>query len=262
MNNGLRGALGARLWLARRDGRVIAIADAETPADEATSYLVQAEAVAASGYVRVGWKVGSTSLEAQKLLGTSGPGASPVLAPFSYPNGSAIPIFAAHQPALEGEFALRFGKDLPARPEPYEEAEVLDAIDAVAPGLEIVGSRRVGGLFGQGRMLVNADFGANIAFAHGDWVSDWRGHDLAAAGVTLLINGEAIAEGTGALALGSPLNVAVWLANNLSKRGIGVRAGEFVTTGTCTGVKPVKAGDAVTVDFGPLSKLEVSFVEP
>ena len=183
-----------------------------------------------------------------------------MLAPFSYPNGSAVPIYAAHQPALEGEFALRFGKALPARPEPYEEGEVLDAIDAVAPGLEIVGSRRVGGLFGQGRMLVNADFGANIGFAHGDWVQDWRGHDLAATGVTLAVNGKTIAEGTGALALGSPLNVAVWLANNLSQRGIGVRAGEFVTTGTCTGVKPVKPGDAVTVDFGPLGKLEVSFV--
>lgn len=260
MNNGLRGALGARLWLARRDGRVIEIADAETPADEASSYMVQAEAVESSGYERAGWKVGSTSLEAQKLLGTSGPGASPVLGPFSYPNGSAIPIFAAHQPGLEGEFALRFGKALPARSEPYKEAEVLDAIDAVAPGLEIVGSRRVGGLFGQGRMLVNADFGANIAFAHGNWVEDWRGYDLAAAGVELVINGEAIAKGTGALALGSPLNVAVWLANNLSQRGFGVGAGEFVTTGTCTGVKPVKAGDAVALDFGPLGKLEVNFV--
>ncbi len=253
--------MGARLWLARRDGRVIEIADAETPADEATSYMVQAEAVAASGHDRAGWKVGSTSLEAQKLLGTSGPGASPVLAPFSYPNRSAVPIYSAHHPALEGEFALRFGKALPARPEPYEEAEVLDAIDAVAPGLEIVGSRRVGGLFGQGRMLVNADFGANIAFAHGEWVKDWRGHDLAAAGVALVINGETIAEGTGALALGSPLNVAVWLANNLSQRGFGVQAGEFVTTGTCTGVKPVKPGDEVEVDFGPLGNLKVSFVE-
>ena len=261
MSGGLRGALGARLWLARRDGRVIEIADAETPPDEATSYRVQAEAVAASGQERAGWKVGSTSLSAQKLLGTSGPGASPVLAGYSYANGAAIPVHAAHQPALEGEFALRFGQALPVREEPYGEGEVLDAIDAVAPGLEIVGSRRVGGLFGQGRMLVNADFGANIAFAHGEWVSDWRGHDLAAAGVALRINGETIAEGTGALALGSPLNVAVWLANNLSQRGIGIRAGEFVTTGTCTGVKPVKAGDRVTVDFGPLGKLEVSFVE-
>lgn len=260
MSNGLTGALGARLWLARRDGRVIEIAEAETPPDEDTSYEVQAEAVAASGQERVGWKVGSTSLEAQKLLGTKGPGASPVLAGFSYPNGAAIPIYAAHQPALEGEFALRFGKALPVRDEPYSEAEVLDAIDAVAPGLEIVGSRRVGGLFGQGRMLVNADFGANIAFAHGEWVRDWRGRDLAAAGVALHINDETIAEGSGALALGSPLNVAVWLANSLRERGFGIGAGEFVTTGTCTGVKPVKPGDRVTVDFGPLGKLEVSFV--
>lgn len=260
MNNGLRGTLGARLWLARRDGRVIAVADAETPPDEATSYMVQAEAIAASGFERVGWKVGSTSVEAQKLLGTSGPGASPVLAPFSYPDGSAIPIYAAHHPGLEGEFALRFGKDLPVREAPYTEAEVLDAIDAVAPGLEIVGSRRDGGLFGQGRMLVNADFGANIAFAHGEWVKDWRAHDLAAAKVALIINDSLITEGTGALALGSPLNVAVWLANNLSQRGIGIQAGEFVTTGTCTGVKPVTAGDRVVVDFGPLGKLQVSFV--
>ena len=259
--NGLRGTLGARLWLARRDGRVIDIADAETPPDETTSYRVQAEAVAASGQERAGWKVGSTSLEAQKLLGTSGPGASPVLAGYSYPNGAAIPVFAAHRPGLEGEFALRFGTDLPVRDQPYTEAEVLAAIDAVAPGLEIVGSRRVGGLFGQGRMLVNADFGANIAFAHGEWVKDWRGHDLAAAGVTLIVNGETVAEGAGALALGSPLKVAVWLANSLSRRGIGLRAGEFVSTGTCTGIKPVKAGDRVTVDFGPLGKLEVSFVE-
>lgn len=253
--------LAGRLWAARRDGLAIEIAAADIPPDEAASYAVQAEAVAASGLDRAGWKVGSTSLEAQKLLGTSGPGASPLLAPFCHGNGAEIPIFAAHQPGLEGEFALRFGRDLPARATPYQEEEVLDALDAVAPGLEIVGSRRVGGLFGQGRLLVNADFGANIGFAHGAWITDWRRHDLPAAGVHLLVNGKPVAEGTGALALGSPLNVAVWLANNLSQRGIGIRAGEFVTTGTCTGVKPVRAGDSVTVDFGPLGKLEVTFVE-
>ncbi|MGY9055099.1 MAG: 2-keto-4-pentenoate hydratase [Alphaproteobacteria bacterium] len=253
-------ALAKRLWEARRFGHVIDIVDADTPEDQAASYAVQAQAVAESGLERAGWKVGSTSLEAQKLLGTSGPGASPVLAPFSYGNHAVIPISAAHQPGLEGEFALHFGKALPARTEPYGEAEVLDAINGVAPGLEIVGSRRVGGLFGQGRMLVNADFGANIAFAGGAWLSDWRSFDLAANPVTLYVNDALIAEGAGALALGSPLNVAVWLANNLSERGIGIHAGEYVTTGTCTGVKPVKAGDRVRVDFGPLGTLDVSFI--
>jgi len=187
-------SLAKRLWAARRDGVAIQIADADIPADEAESYAVQAAAIAASGLKRIGWKIGSTSQEAQKLLGTSGPGASPMLEPYCYGDGADIPIFPAHKPGLEGEFALRFARDLPARAAPYEAADVLDAIDAVAPALEIVGARRVGGLFGQGRLLVNADFGANIAFAHGAWVEDWRAHDLAATPVRLYVNGQLKAE--------------------------------------------------------------------
>ena len=253
-------ALAERLWTARRDGLAIEIDPADAPADEAASYAVQAEAVAASGLPRAGWKIGSTSKEAQRLLGTSGPGASPLLAPFCYGDGAAIPVFAAHKPGLEGEFALRFARALPPRAAAYEAEEVLDAIDAVAPALEVVGSRRVGGLFGQGRLLVNADFGANIAFACGAWVKDWRAHDLAAAPVRLFVNDELKAEGTGALALGSPLTVAVWLANNLSARGIGIAAGEVASTGTCTGVVQARPGDAIRLDFAALGTLSVHLV--
>jgi 2-keto-4-pentenoate hydratase len=249
--------LAQRLWAARRDGVAIEIADADIPADEAASYAIQAAAIAASGMARIGWKIGSTSAEAQKLLGTSGPGASPMLAPYCYDDGADIPIFPAHKPGLEGEFALRFARDLPPRATPYASEEVLDAIDAIAPALEIVGARRVGGLFGQGRLLVNADFGANIAFAHGAWVENWRAHDLAAAPVRLSINGVLKAEGTGARALGSPLNVAVWLANNLSERGIGIRAGEVASTGTCTGVIQTQPGETIRLDFAALGALTV-----
>ncbi len=253
--------LAKRLWAARRDGHVIEIAENDVPANEFISYGTQLAAVAASGMERVGWKVGSTSAEAQKLLGTKSPGAAPLLRPYCYGNGAEIPIHAAHQPAVEGEFVLRFNRDLPVRAEGYLEWEVLEAIDAVAPGVEVVGSRRAGGLFGQGRLLVNADFGANIAFARGEWVTPLKGFDLASTGVELYVNGDQTAEGTGAVALGSPLNVAVWLANHLNHRSLGIKAGEVVATGTCTGVKPVKAGDRVRVDFGPLGDLEVSFIE-
>ena len=154
---------------------------------------------------------------------------------------------------------LRFGRDLPARPSPYLADEVLNAIDAVAPGLEVVGSRNVDGLFGQGAMMANADFGVNIALCHGEWTTDWRAHDLAAMPVVLKVNGATMAEGTGAAALGSPLNVATWLANHLSERGIGLREGEIVTTGTCTGLEPVRQGDSVAVEFGPLGCVTASF---
>ena len=37
------------------------------------------------------------------------------------------------------------------------------------------------------------------------------------------------------------------------------RAGDIVTTGTCTGFQPVAPGDSVTADFGTLGRVEVSF---
>ena len=194
------------------------MASAEIPTDELTSYKVQSEAVAASGHRRAGWKVGSTSSAAQKFLGTNGPGSSPLLEPFCHANNSTISLPFAHEPELEGEFVLRYGTDLPARPELYSLVEVLSAIDAVAPGLEVVGSRRHGGLFGQGPLMV-------MPLRHQHGLHTWRWqhdlrllHELADTAVTLRVNGESVAEGTGALALGSPLNVAVWLANHLSQR--------------------------------------------
>ena len=251
-------SLAERLWAARRDGVAIEIADRDIPADEAASYAVQTAAVAASGLGRIGWKIGSTSEEAQKLLQTSGPGASAMLEAYCFIDGDEIPIFPAHVPALEAEFALRFGRALPPRAASYEADEVLEAIDAVAPALEVVGSRRVGGLFGQGRFMVNADFGANIAFARGAWVPDWRAHNLSTATVRLYVNEQLKAEGVGAKALGSPLNVAVWLANHLSQRGVGLQAGEVASTGTCTGVIQTQPGEAIRLDFGALGQLTVS----
>jgi len=40
-----------------------------------------------------------------------------------------------------------------------------------------------------------------------------------------------------------------------------VRAGELVTTGTCTGIQPVGVGDKVVASFGPLGSVHASFVD-
>ena len=40
-------------------------------------------------------------------------------------------------------------------------------------------------------------------------------------------------------ALGDPLNVLLWLANQQSAEGRGLKSGEVVSTGTCTGLDPV-----------------------
>ena len=74
-----------------------------------------------SGMQRCGYKVGSTSREAQRLLGTNEPGLGALLAPFVHRSPARIDLVEAWMPAVEGEFAFRLGRDLPARDGEYSQ---------------------------------------------------------------------------------------------------------------------------------------------
>lgn len=252
-------ALALKLWEARRDGGIVDPVDVTEPASSAESYAVQNEIVRLSGLPARGFKVGSTSAEAQRILGTTEPGSCPVLAPYFFEAPAEITLNPEHMPALEGEFAFRLGRDLPAREADYGVPEVCDAIDAVAGAIEVVGTRLKGGLAGKGRFLVTADCGANIALVVGAWHENWRGTDLKAHPVTMYVNEQGKGAGTGERALGDPLNVMLWLANQQSRLGRGLKAGEIVSTGTCTGLDGVAPGDRVRADFGSLGNVEIAF---
>ena len=66
-------------------------------------------------------------------------------------------------------------------------------------------------------------------------------------------------EGMGARALGDPMTVLLWLANQQSLTGRGLRAGEIISTGTCTGLDRVHPGDQVTASFGTLGDVTIAF---
>jgi 2-keto-4-pentenoate hydratase len=251
--------LATRLWEARRSGGVVHADDVAHPRSNEEAYAVQHEIAAISGLAARGFKVGSTSLEAQRLLGTSEPGSALLLAPYVYESPARISIAPAHAPAVEGEFAFKLGRDLPPRAAPYAMDEMADAVAAVAGAIEVVGTRFSGGLAGKGRWLVTADCGANIAFVGGRWRHDSRSLDFKSHPVAMTINGALRGTGTGARALGDPLNVLLWLANQQSSEGRGLKMGEIVSTGTCTGLDPVRPGDRVQADFGDLGTVEISF---
>lgn len=247
-----------RLWQARLTGESIDVTEIALPRTANEAYAIQTEIQRLSGEVRVGYKVGSTSLEAQRKLGTGEPGAGPLLGRFVLASPATFAVSALHHPCVEGEFAFRLDRALPARAEPYARDEVAAAIGAVAGAIEIVGTRFAGGLDGKGRLLTTADGGVNIALVTGRWVTVWQGFDLPAHPVVMRINGVAKGAGTGARALGDPVTVMVWLANHLSARGIGLAAGEIVSTGTCTGLDAVAAGDRVVADFGVLGTVDIA----
>ena len=246
------------LWHARQHGGTVARPDYLGLED---AYAVQAEIAAASGMQQVGFKVGSTSVEAQRKLGTDQPGAGPLFAPVVHASPATIAIVPEHIPAIEGEFAVRLGRDVPPRDTEYSYAEVADTIEAVAGAIEVVGTRFEKGFEKLGRALVTADGGANIAFAHANWATIWRDLDLADHEVIASINGKERKRGTGSEVLGHPFNVLQWLANKMSVDGRGLKAGQIISTGTCTGLIGVKPGDTAVCDFGGLGAVEIQFTE-
>jgi 2-keto-4-pentenoate hydratase len=172
------------------------------------------------------------------------------------PSPARIP--AAQVPAcgVEGEVAFVFRRDLPPRARPYGRDEVAVVVEPLA-AIEVVDSR-----YADRTKVSNletlADSISNGAFVHAPPVRDWRALELGRLKVTLTVNGEAVLEQAGGHPTGDPLGVAVALVNMLREQD-GVRAGQFVTCGSCTGLRFLKPGDVCSVRFEGLGAAEVTF---
>jgi len=253
--------LAHHLWDARRKGHTINPSDYRLPTSKEEAFTVQCEIVTLSGLQPCGYKIGSTRKEAQAILGTNEPGAGILLRSFLYESPAQVCVVLDHCPAVEGEFAFRIGKDLPPRAVPYSLGEISSAIECVAGSIEVVGSRFAGGLAGQGRFLTTADGSANIALVVGHW-HPWQGQDLRQRSVKMVIDGIARGTGIGERVLGNPLYALSWLAGLLSDTGRGLKAGEIVATGTCTGLDVVEQGVTAIADFGSFGNVVVEFAAP
>ena len=252
--------LATALWRARTEGGAISRRAAEGLATVEAAYGIQREIVSLAARPRVGWKVGATSEVAQRLFDIEEPATAPMFGEYCFASPAEVAVFDGQDTSIECEFAFRFARDLPPRETAYGRDEVLDAVATVIPAIEIVGCRFEGGFNDLGAIRLVADMVANIGWLEGRERTDWRAFDLKGHPVRLIRDGEPVAEGVGANALGDPLTVLEWTANHLSALGDGIAAGEVVSTGTCTGVMPVAPGEAFVADFEQLGRVEVRFL--
>jgi 2-keto-4-pentenoate hydratase len=177
-------------------------------------------------------------------------------------HASAARMPATEVPAcgVEGEVAFIFRRDLPPRARPYTRDEVSAVVNPLA-AIEVVHSRF--GRWAQDRSAVSnlevlADSTANGGFVHGVPLADWRALPLGRLKVRLTVNGETAVEQEGGHPTGDPLGIAVALVN-LLRDTTGVRAGQFVTCGSWTGLRFLKPGDVCSVRFEGLGEAEVTF---
>jgi 2-keto-4-pentenoate hydratase len=75
-------------------------------------------------------------------------------------------------------------------------------------------------------------------------------------------SGAKLAEGKGNAVLGSPLNVAIWIARDLAANGTRLKKGDLISVGSFSPLTPPKPGQTVTVRYEGLPgnpEVSVSF---
>jgi 2-keto-4-pentenoate hydratase len=248
------------LWRCWQDGTVIDALPGELrPESRAEAYAIQARLEARSPSALFGWKIAATSRAGQAHIGVEGPLAGRLLAERAFADGARLRFGANRMRVVEPEFAFRFARDVPPRSRAYEVDEVLDAVAALHPAIEVPDSRyadfaRVGAA-----QLIADDACAHEFVLGPEADEGWRALDLARHVVRAAVAGKLEREGVGANALGDPRRALTWLVNELSGIGVTLLAGQFVTTGTCAVPLPIAPGDAVRADFGVLGAVGLRF---
>jgi len=228
-----------------------------TPANEAEAIAINDAIIAANTAKIGGWKIGATGAAPQKALGLSQPFVGYIRAA-NVDTGATTYTFAdLNRPIIESEYAYRLKADLPAREKDYTRAEIEAAIGSLIIGMEVPLSR-LGPDHGLGPLALVADHGGTGRFVIGAEYDDWKSIDTVKQDVVLTFDAAEAGRGTGEAMMGDPVNAVVWFANHMSGKGVSLKAGEFITTGSCTGVIPAPGPTVAIADFGPEGKVELT----
>lgn len=215
--------LSARLAEARRTRTPCALGPEDAVRDAASAYRVQAEVAECVGTRVAGWKVGASPAPGRLAM------AGPIFACDMRDDGGLYRLASGEAVKVEVELGLRLARDLPARI--LSRSEILSAAESIFVGLELVGSRYQcpDAVPFESRVADNFN---NAAYVVGAAIGSPAGLDLAALPCRLRIDGATVADHVGGHADGDPLApLMAWAAVQADVCG-GLRAGQFVTTGT------------------------------
>lgn len=204
----------------------------------------------------VGYKVALTSKRMQEMCGIDQPLSGHVLARRVHEGGAVIPLSAFGHVGIEFEIAMKLARALGPRSEPYGFDEIAASVGAVCPSFELVDDRKADYKILDVYSLI-ADNAWNGGAVLGAFRERWP--DLGAVAGTVERNGETIDSGHGRDVLGHPFNSLMWLANHLSARGIALREGDIVMTGSLVTTRFPGAGETYRFTVQDIGSVEVSF---
>lgn len=231
--------IAAHLTQAIKEGTVIAKDGFDVP-DLEEAYRSQAQLLSNLGVIQPrGYKF---SLREGTVVG------APLLSVSSQPS-------IGFQPGLkvEVELALTLARDLPPRPIVYTRDEILNALDHVNIGIELVRSRYLGGP-GLSLPLLLCDLMSNQGYLVGPQLSKALLMENAKLGNLYLTCGDKVLfDAEAKHPEGDPLAGLIAAASKGLPMGGHLKAGQVVTTGTLCGAPLLEAGSSLSVTFGGAS---------
>ena len=157
---------------------------------------------------------------------------------------------------IEFEIAVRLGRDLPHARSPYEMNDIAEAIDGVAPAIEIIDDR--GADYDALDILsLVADNSWNQGLVLGEFSDQWPELDALRGEVSL--NQAVVDSGCGADVLGHPFASVLWLANHRHATRDGLHAGDLIATGSLVTTRFPSPGERYRYELGALGALEIAF---
>lgn len=202
------------------------------------AYRIQRAAMArrtARGERIVGIKMGFTSEAKMRQMGVGDQISGWLTDAMQIASGATLSLENHIHPRCEPEIAFLLKRPLPAE---LTEQAAFDAIEAVAPALEIIDSR-----FHQFKFSLTdviADNASSSGFVLGPWIP--CPPDLSGLAVSLSIDGELRQSGSTSDIMGNPLRALMAAARLAAQAGMPLQAGSIVLAGAATSAEALQPG--------------------
>jgi 2-keto-4-pentenoate hydratase len=210
-----------------------------------------------AGERQVGWKVGATSFAIlEQMKGQiDSPMYGRMMSGTTWSDPEHMRRSDFFEIGLEAEIGIVLER--PLRGPGITNKDVLNAASGVIAAVEFVDGRvEQGGGLPSGA-ADNAFHGGSIL---GTMMKPARGFDFVHEGAIIRRNGKVFASGCGVEALGNPLSVVSWLANELAKLDYEIEAGHAVSTGSLHAIMPADTGDTIEASFANLGRIGFAIV--
>ncbi len=249
-----------QLYKAEQSQRAIAPIRDQLPGEATvdTAYAIQdinTQRALNQGRRLVGKKIGLTSFAVQKQLGVDSPDFGMLFEDTAFQDGQTIPFQKLIQPKVEAEIALVLKSSL--NQSQHSVADIIAATDYAVAAIEVVDSRIENWKISL--LDTVADNASSAAFVLGSQKVNLAEVDLVNCRMQMTRADEVVSEGQGKACLDNPLNAAVWLADEMVRRGRPLKAGDIVLTGALGPMVAVQAGDEFKVEIEGFGSVSVHF---